>query len=76
MQGVVDVNKAVEGLISLRKQWKITQQELEKMSGVKQRYISEIENYKVSPTVETVNKLLAPLGCELRIVVKTDNEKS
>jgi predicted transcriptional regulator len=70
------LNKAVESLISLRKRWKITQQELAKLSGISQVYISEIENYKVSPTVETMNKLFEPLGCELRAVVKTGDEKS
>jgi len=73
---VIGLNKAVESLISLRKRWKVTQQELEKLSGVTQVYISEIENCRVSPTVETMNKLLAPLGCELRAVIITSDEKS
>lgn len=70
------MNKAVEGLISLRKRWQVTQKELSVLSGVVQTYISEIENYRVFPTVETMNKLLKPMGCELRVVVITDDEKS
>jgi predicted transcriptional regulator len=74
--GVIGLNKAVEGLISLRKRWQVTQRELSVLSGVVQGYISEIENYRLSPTVETMNKLLKPLGCELRVVVISDDEKS
>jgi transcriptional regulator with XRE-family HTH domain len=55
----------------IRRSKDITQTQLQVPSGLRREYISNIERGKINPTVETVNKLLRPLGYELRIVPKT-----
>ncbi len=46
----------------------ISQRELEKLSGVRQPVIARIERGKSIPRVDTLLKLLAPLGKTLAIV--------
>jgi len=55
-------------LIDARNEKRITQKELERLSGVKQPMIARIERGTSSPTLDTVLKLLAPLGKTLAIV--------
>ena len=55
-------------LIAARKEQGITQRELEKMSGVKQPVIARIEKGDSAPRVDTLIKLLAPLGKTISIV--------
>lgn len=45
----------------------ITQKELEAMSGVKQPIIARMEKGRTSPRLDTVLKLLAPLGKTLYV---------
>ena len=54
--------------IEARREKGITQKELEKLSGVKQPHIARIECGDTSPQINTVIKLLAPLGKTLKIV--------
>ena len=54
--------------IHLRKELGITQRQLEKLSGVSQPIIARIESGKNTPNINTVTKLLAPLGKKLCIV--------
>lgn len=54
--------------IHLRKELGITQRQLEKLSGVSQPVIARIESGKNTPNINTVTKLLAPLGKKLWIV--------
>ena len=53
--------------IHLRKELGITQRQLEKLSGVSQPIIARIESGKNTPNINTVTKLLAPLGKKLCI---------
>ena len=55
-------------LIDARNEGKITQKQLEEMSGVKQSMISRIEKGVASPTIDTLLKLLTPLGKTIAIV--------
>ncbi len=55
-------------IISARNEKGITQAELEKLSGIKQPMIARIEHGKSNPQLETIIKLLAPLGKTLAIV--------
>ena len=55
-------------LIAARKEMGLSQKELERLSGVKQPSIARMEKGISSPTLDTLAKLLAPLGKTLEIV--------
>jgi len=55
-------------LIKARQEKNISQRELEKLSGVKQPIISRMEAGETSPQLETVLRVLAPLGKTLAVV--------
>lgn len=57
-------------MISLRKQEKITQKELAKLTGSNQQAISKIERKEFHPTIRVFAKILDALGYELKIVKK------
>jgi len=64
-----DLRVAIIGeLIKARKERNISQKELEQLSGVKQPIISRIETGETSPQLNTVLKVLAPLGKTLAVV--------
>ena len=54
-------------LIDARHNKGLSQRELEALSGVRQSTIARIERGNISPTVETLARLLAPLGMTLSI---------
>jgi len=54
-------------LVKARDERGLSQQRLGELSGVKQPVISRMERGTTSPTLETVIKLLAPLGKTLYI---------
>lgn len=55
-------------LIAARKEKGLSQKELERLSGVKQPAIARMEKGVSSPTLDTLAKLLAPLGKTIQIV--------
>lgn len=55
-------------LIKARKEKGISQKDLEVMSGVKQPIIARMEKGNSNPQLETILKVLAPLGKTLAIV--------
>ena len=55
-------------LIKARNEQGITQEQLEDMSGVKQPVIARMERGTSNPQIETVLKVLAPLGKTLAVV--------
>lgn len=54
-----------ERLKQIRREKKITQEELAEKSGVNRSYLSVVENGHSSPTVEVVEKLAQALGVNL-----------
>lgn len=58
----------MSALIKARNEQKITQQQLEEMSGVKQAVISRMETGASMPQLDTILKVLAPLGKTLAVV--------
>lgn len=67
----------MEEIISARKEKGISQKKLEELSGVKQPIIARMERGTTSPQLDTVLKLLAPLGKTLAVVpmqAKTQTE--
>lgn len=55
-------------LIKARQEKGISQKKLEEMSGVKQPVIARMEKGQTSPQIETILKVLAPLGKTLAVV--------
>ena len=55
-------------LTRARKERGITQQKLEELSGVRQPVIARMERGATSPQLDTVLKVLAPLGKTLAVV--------
>jgi len=63
-----DLKVALVGeLIKARKEQGISQKKLEELSGVKQPIIARMESGSTSPNLDTVLKILAPLGKTLYI---------
>ena len=58
----------LEVFIEARKKKLITQKQLEELCGIKQPMIARIENGDTIPRVDTLIKLLYPLGYTLKIV--------
>lgn len=54
--------------VKARQEKGLSQKKLEELSGVKQPVIARMENGKTSPQLDTVLRLLAPLGKTLAIV--------
>lgn len=55
-------------LIKARQERGISQKKLEELSGVKQPIIARMEKGSTSPQIDTILKVLAPLGKTLAIV--------
>ena len=55
-------------LIEARHKQGISQKKLEELSGVRQQVIARMERGNTSPQIETVLKVLAPLGKTLAVV--------
>lgn len=58
----------IEELIKARQEKGISQKKLEEMSGVKQPVIARMEKGATSPQLDTILKVLAPLGKTLKVV--------
>jgi predicted transcriptional regulator len=58
----------ISELIKARNEKNISQRELEQLSGVKQPIISRMEAGETSPQLDTVLRVLAPLGKTLAVV--------
>jgi predicted transcriptional regulator len=64
-----DLRVAIIGeLIKARNEKNISQRELEQLSGVKQPIISRMEAGETSPQLDTILRVLAPLGKTLAVV--------
>jgi len=55
-------------IIEARESRGITQEQLAKMTGLKQSAIARLENMNVTPKIDTLFKILKPLGYKLSIV--------
>ena len=61
------MKKLVLSIKAERINQKITMEELSLKSGVSQKHISNIENEKVVPTLETLKKLARSLGFKINV---------
>ncbi len=60
-------------LIEAREEKGLSQRELAKLSGVKQPAIARLETMKSTPQIDTLFKVLAPLGYTLSITPISKN---
>ena len=58
----------IKATIEARKGLNITQSELSRKTGIKQPSIARFENGSHSPTINTLIKLLVPMGYGIKIV--------
>lgn len=58
-------------IIEAREEKGMSQRELSKLSGIKQPAIARIESMKSTPQIDTLFKLLVPLGYTLNVVPLT-----
>ena len=64
-----DLRVALMGeIIAARKEQGISQRELGKLTGIKQPVIARIESGQATPRIDTLLKLLAPLGKTIAVV--------
>jgi predicted transcriptional regulator len=67
-----DLRAAIIGeIIKARQEKGLSQKKLEELSGVKQPIIARMEKGITSPQLDTILKLLAPLGKTLAVVPLT-----
>ena len=60
-------HEAIRALIAARLESNMTQKELAEKTGIRQSNISRIENGSASPTVDTLARIAAGMGKQLRI---------
>ena len=65
----------LEVFIQARKKKLITQKQLEELCGIKQPMIARIENMDTTPRIDTLIKLLLPLGYTLKVVPKKESKR-
>lgn len=58
----------ISAVIEARKEKGLSQQQLADLAGVKQPAVARLENGSISPSLDTLSKLLIPLGKKIVIV--------
>jgi DNA-binding XRE family transcriptional regulator len=61
--------------IKARREKELTQKELETLTGINQVNISKIEKMSTSPRIDTMRRLLKPLGYTLAIIPIENSKK-
>ncbi len=62
-------------IIEAREQRGITQKQLAEMAGLKQSAVARLESMKATPQIDTLFKILEPLGYTLAIVPDEQHSK-
>ena len=55
-------------ILEIRKEKGLTQAEFDKLCNIKQEYLARLEKSKTAPQIDTLLKILIPLGYKLDIV--------
>lgn len=58
----------IREIIKARREQGLSQYQLGELTGVKQSAIARLERGNINPTLETIQKLLAPFGKKLAVV--------
>jgi|YelNats1bottle13_1022553.scaffolds.fasta_scaffold00817_4 putative transcriptional regulator len=59
---------------NIRKEKRISQTQLAKLTGISRPYLSEIENGKVNPSAKVILKIAKALGTEVEKMFNTYNQ--
>jgi len=62
-------------LIEAREARGLTQKKLAEVAGIKQSALARLENLKSTPQIDTLFKILTPMGYKLTIVPNNDTTK-
>jgi ribosome-binding protein aMBF1 (putative translation factor) len=62
------VVEIVSQIIARRVELGISQRELAEKSGVKQSAIARLESFKVTPQIDTIAKIIKPLGLKITLI--------
>ena len=62
------IAKIVGAMIDKRNELGISQRELAQMCGIPQSSVARIESYKTTPNLDTLLKIMQPLGLVLTVV--------
>ncbi|MDD4002949.1 MAG: helix-turn-helix transcriptional regulator [Clostridia bacterium] len=68
MEIIEQVAKILSCYISKREELGLSQRDIANLIGVKQSSIARMESFKVKPQIDTVLKVLKPLGLTLAVV--------
>lgn len=67
-QELIDLEyELIEKMVSLRKEKGLSQRDLCKLINMKQPYLVKVETKKVSPSLNTLVKILSALDCKIEI---------
>lgn len=66
----MSIEQVINNIRDYRKQKNISQEELAEKSGLSKNYISELERYEKSPSLETFIKLINALGISADVILQ------
>ena len=67
MENIEAMASIIGSIIEHRSELGISQRELAKLCGMPQSSIARIESYKTTPSIDTLLKILKPLGLTLSV---------
>ena len=65
---IEEIAEIISEYVKNREERGLTQAELAELSGIKQSAISRLESFKAIPQLDTMLKILKPLGLSLAVV--------
>lgn len=68
METIEEVSEIIATMILRREELGISQRELAKKCGLKQSAIARMETLKTTPQIDTIARVLKPLGMKLAVV--------
>ena len=70
IEDIESISTIVSALIEQRKSLGISQRELASLCGIPQSSVARIESYKTTPNLDTLLKIMRPLGLTLTVSPK------
>ena len=67
------VNKIISQIVARRIELGLSQRDLAILTGIKQPAIARLESFRAVPRLDTILKIIEPLGLELKLIkIKED----
>ena len=67
MEGIEAMASIIDSIIEHRNALGISQRELAKLCGMPQSSVARIESYKTTPSIDTLLRIMKPLGLTLSV---------